>query len=108
LTSGRHRVRRILSDGADGPRALGEAACVGPTLHVLDWFHLAMRIQHAAQAAKSWPETTPAERKEGARLADTIEHIHRRLWHGQVRRSLDLIGETLAMLEATAQRRRPR
>jgi hypothetical protein len=42
----------ILSDGADGPRSLGAAACVGPTRHVLDWFHLAMRIQHVAQAAK--------------------------------------------------------
>ena len=41
----------ILSDGADGPRSLGEAASIGPTCHVLDWFHLAMRIQHAAQAA---------------------------------------------------------
>ena len=28
----------ILSDGADGPRSLGQAACVGPTSHVLDWF----------------------------------------------------------------------
>jgi hypothetical protein len=34
----------ILSDGAEGPRALGESACVGPTHHVLDWFHLSMRI----------------------------------------------------------------
>ena len=42
----------ILSDGADGPRALGEAASIGPTEHVLDWFHLAMRIQHVAQATK--------------------------------------------------------
>jgi hypothetical protein len=25
----------ILSDGADGPRSLGEAACVGPTSHAL-------------------------------------------------------------------------
>ena len=39
----------ILSDGADGPRSLGEAASVGPTHHVLDWFHLSMRIQHVAQ-----------------------------------------------------------
>ncbi len=44
----------ILSDGADGPRSLGEAACVGPTRHVLDRFHLAMRIHHLAQAAKGW------------------------------------------------------
>ena len=43
----------ILSDGAEGPRSLGEAACLGPTHHVLDWFHLSMRIQHVAQAASS-------------------------------------------------------
>ena len=28
----------ILSDGADGPRAVGEAASLGLTRHVLDWF----------------------------------------------------------------------
>jgi hypothetical protein len=32
----------ILSDGADGPRSLGQPASPGPTRHVLDWFHLAM------------------------------------------------------------------
>src|SRR5271157_3271796 len=72
------------------------------------WFHLAMRIQHVAQAAKSWPDATLAEREKGARLADTIEHIHWRLWHGQVRRALDLIGETLVMLEATAKTASPK
>jgi hypothetical protein len=36
----------ILSDGADGPRAVGKAASLGPTRHVLDCFHLAMRIHH--------------------------------------------------------------
>ena len=92
----------ILSDGAGGPRTLGEAASVGPTQHVLDWFHLAMRIQHVAQATKSWPDDTLAEREEKVRLADTIEHIHWRLWHGQVQRALDLIGETLVMLDAAA------
>ena len=44
----------ILSDGADGPRNLGEAASTGPTHHVLDWFHLSMRIQHVAQTVKGF------------------------------------------------------
>jgi hypothetical protein len=92
----------ILSDGADGPRSLGEAACIGPTSHVLDWFHLAMRIQHVAQAAEGWPTDTPGEREDGARLTDAVEHIRWRLWHGQVQRALDLAGETLAWLEAMA------
>jgi len=93
----------ILSDGADGPRSLGEAASVGPTHHVLDCFHLSMRIQHVAQAAKGWPDATPEDRAEAARLADTIEHIRWRLWHGQVQRALDLIGDTLVILDAAAE-----
>jgi len=94
----------ILSDGADGPRSLGEAACGGPTLHVLDWFHLAMRIQHVAQAVKGWPQTTVEDRGEGKRFADAVEHIRWRLWHGQVERALDLIGDTLGQIgdKATA------
>jgi hypothetical protein len=89
----------VLSDGAEGPRALGEAASLGPTEHVLDWFHLAMRIQHVDQAAKSWPDTSAGHRQTAAALTETIDRVRWRLWHGQVRRSLDLIGETLITLE---------
>ena len=93
----------VLSGGAVGPRALGEAASTGPVRHVLDWFHLAMRIQHVAQCVKGWPDTTADERQNGADLADIVEHIRWRLWHGQVRRALDLVGETLLSLNAMAE-----
>jgi hypothetical protein len=89
----------ILSDGAEGPRALGEAASRGPTQHVLDWFHLSMRIQHVDQSAKSWPNVSADDRQTGAVLVETIDRIRWRLWHGQVRRGLDLIGETVVTLE---------
>ena len=59
--------------------------------------------QHAAQAAKGWPLDTPAEARDAARLADVVEHIRWRLWHGQVQRALDLIGDTLLELDGTAQ-----
>jgi hypothetical protein len=97
----------ILSDGAEGPRSLGEAASVGLTNHVLDWFHLSMRIQRAAQATLSWPDATVEDRRAGASLAETIERIKWRLWHGQVKRGLDLITETMAALEATADIKSP-
>jgi hypothetical protein len=67
----------------------------------LDWFHLSMRIQHVAQAAKGWPDASAEDRKAGTRLSEIIERIRWRLWHGQVRRGLDLIGETMATLAAT-------
>jgi hypothetical protein len=78
----------ILSDGADGLRSLGEAASLGPTFHVLDWFHLAMRIQHVAQAVKGWPSNRNDDRQEGGRFADAVEHVRWRQWHGQVQRHL--------------------
>jgi hypothetical protein len=93
----------ILSDGADGPRSLGEAASPGPTHHVLDWFHLAMRVQHVAQAATSWPDATETDRQAGIRLTETIERIRWRLWHGQVSRALDLIADTAVVVDAAAE-----
>jgi hypothetical protein len=90
----------ILSDGADGPRSLGESVSPGPTRYVLDWFHLAMRVQHVAQAAMSWPDATETDRQTGTRLTETIERIRWRLWHGQVERALDLIAETAVVVDA--------
>jgi hypothetical protein len=92
----------ILSDGAEGPRGLGEAASIGPTFHVLDWFHLSMRIQHVAQIVRGWPKALAQGDQESARIADAVEHIKWRLWHGQVRRALDLMADTLAVLDAAA------
>ena len=98
----------ILSDGADGPRSLGEEASIGPTHHVLDWFHLSMRIQHVAQTVKGWPDATAKDRREGDRLADIVDqHIRWRLWHGQVQRALDLIGNTLEPLDTMAKGKSP-
>jgi hypothetical protein len=74
---------------------------------VLDWFHLSMRIRHAAQAAKGWPDASAKDRKVGAGLAETIGRIRWRLWHGQVERGLDLIAETVASLDATAKSASP-
>ena len=36
------------------------------------------------------------------RLAGAVKRIRWRLWHGQVRRALDLVGETLARLDGMA------
>jgi hypothetical protein len=62
-----------------------------------------MRIQHPAQATKGWPAETEDDRQTGKLLAETIERIRWRLWHGHARRSLDLIEETAAKLEATTE-----
>ena len=66
-----------------------------------------MRVQDVAQAAMSWPDTTKTARQAGARLNETIERIRWRLWHGQVKRALDLIAEAVATVDATADHTEP-
>jgi len=89
----------VLSDGAEGPRFLGETASPGPTRHVLDWFHLSMRVQHVTQTARSWPRGTKRDLQHGDLLAKTIDRIRWRLWHGRPQGALDLIAELLEELE---------
>ena len=60
-----------------------------------------------AQAAMSWPDTTETDRHAGARLAETIERIRSRLWHGQVKCALDLVAETVVDAVATADQTEP-
>lgn len=55
----------------------------------------------------SWPDAAAEDRKAGASLAETIERIRWRLWRGQVSRGLDLIAETMATLEVTAETASP-
>jgi len=55
----------------------------------------------------SWPDTTETDRQAGARLAETIERIRWRLWHGHVKRALDLIAETVVTVDATADQTEP-
>jgi hypothetical protein len=55
----------------------------------------------------SWPDASAEDRKAGASLAETIERIKWRLWHGQVRRGLDLIAETMATLKASTESASP-
>ena len=50
-------------------------------------------------ATPSTPVTILSDGADGPR-ADAVERIRWRLWHGQVERALDLIGETLARLDA--------
>ena len=78
---------------------MGAAASVGPIRHVLDWFHLSMRVQHVAQAVQGWTTAVPAAAERTTTLADAVSRLRWRLWHGQTERALALIGDTLAELD---------
>lgn len=57
-----------------------------PVTHILDWFHISMKIQPLAQLATTAP-------KHLSSFGDYIERIKWRLWNGQANRALSVIAK---------------
>ena len=49
----------------------------------LDWFHIAMRLQHAGKTASNLPADTPE--REHARAVIVAEVLHWRIWNGKAK-----------------------
>src|SRR3954453_13106590 len=72
------------TDGCPGlRRILHEAGIAG--LPILDWFHLAMRLQHLTRVAGSLPADGPERAAAKAVIAEEIERLRWRLWNGKAK-----------------------
>ena len=81
----------FLTDGGEEVRALTEL--ITPEAeHVLDWFHIAMRLTVLEQYARG---VVHHDETEGAHLLRELERIKWWLWHGNQHRA----GEAIAFLE---------
>jgi hypothetical protein len=83
----------FLSDGGDTVRKL--QLYLNPQAeHLLDWFHLAMRLTVLQQTAKGLPQTISVE-DETYRLRDAVvwelERLKWFLWHGNVYRAFQVM-----------------
>jgi hypothetical protein len=68
----------MLTDGGDS--VIGLVGELSPgALHVLDWFHIAMRLTGLGQYARGLAHHTPVE---AVALQHRLERIQWRLWHG--------------------------
>jgi hypothetical protein len=81
----------VLTDGGDSVRALVGDLPAGAE-HVLDWFHVAMRLTGLTQYAKGLAHHSPIE---AVALQHRLERIKWRLWHGDA-------GEALSRARALA------
>jgi hypothetical protein len=81
----------VLTDGGDSVCALVGDLPAGSE-HVLDWFHIAMRLTVLGQYAKGLAHHSPIE---ATALQDRLERIKWRLWHGDA-------GEALTRAEQLA------
>ena len=70
------------TDGCSSMRTiLADAGVTSPP--ILDWFHLAMRLQHAKLAAGSLAADEPDQQQAKAAIVDEVERLHWRAWHGK-------------------------
>jgi len=75
----------FMSDGADNVREL-QYIMHPEAEHVLDWFHLTMRITVLNQFAKGLIKSDP---EQGADVKKYLESAKWFLWHGNVEKALD-------------------
>ena len=88
----------VLSDGDAGLRNLQRRVLPEATV-VLDWFHIALRFEHALRAAGGLGAETPNAWLGEQRRRD-IESAKWRLWHGRWKSCLIKLSEVRRWLEA--------
>lgn len=81
----------FLSDGADNLRSL-QWALYPESEHVLDWFHITMRLTVLKQFARGLIHTDP---KLGEQIKNDLDRTKWFLWHGNVVRALDALDDIM-------------
>jgi hypothetical protein len=75
-----------------------------PDVHT--WFHIAMRIQHATQAASGLSADNPSRVQAKAMIVEEVERLRWRIWNGKARnakRSIDRIRKVMHVYQGRAQ-----
>ena len=75
----------FLSDGEDSLRQL-QCYLRPHSRHLLDWFHLSMRLAGLGQCLKGLARL---DTERAAELQQALEHTKWNLWHGKVKRALE-------------------
>ena len=81
----------FMSDGGEDVRRVQEYLHPNSE-HVLDWFHITMRLTVLQQQTKS----LQAEREQaGAAISKQMESVKNLIWHGNVEEALERLGNLL-------------
>ena len=85
------------TDGCPGLRSiLANAGVTNPP--ILDWFHIAMRLQHASKRRADCRPTSPTECRRRAVIVAEVERLRWRIWNGKAKNarcSLDRIRKVM-------------
>ena len=92
----------VISDGEECLKRL-KSALPQPAKHILDWFHIAMKLRPIEQTSKWLARRQPPDEQEES--LEDIAAVTWRLWNGQTDRAIDLIGRLFHDLKADEQGR---
>jgi len=96
------------TDGCPGlRRSLADAGVDEPPM--LDWFHVAMRLQHLKQIANGLSADDPAREVAKAVIVEEVERLHWRIWNGKAKDaqiSIDRIRAVMHHFRGEPDRRR--
>ena len=85
------------TDGCPGLRSiLVDAEITTPP--ILDWFHIAMRMQHATQTASGLPADDPGRMQAKSVIVEEVERLRWRIWNGKAKnagRSIDRVRKVM-------------
>ena len=91
----------FFTDGGETVRRLPENL-YPQAEHILDWFHLTMRITVLQQCARGLPAPPGAQPTTERSIERRLESVKHHLWHGNTRRALDELGVLDEILERWA------
>jgi len=101
-------VLAAFTDGCPGLRRILLDAGV-TELPILDWFHLAMRLQHLTQIAGNLSSDNPERTAAKAVIVEEVERLRWRLWNGKAKDagiSIDRIRAVMHHFQGEADGRR--
>ncbi|OQM74430.1 hypothetical protein [Manganibacter manganicus] len=87
----------VISDGAEILKRLPRAM-PKPTTHIIDWFHIAMKIQPMQQIADHIARSQSGSIEALSTIDRDIRAVKWRLWHGRVDRAIRDLESLLARL----------
>jgi hypothetical protein len=95
------------TDGCSGLRSiLTDAGVKDPP--ILDWYHIAMRLQHAKLSAGSLADDTPGRAAAKDFIVAQVERLHWRIWNGKAKNAhvtIDRIRAVMHVFKHEAGRR---
>jgi len=91
----------FLSDGGEDIRQVREYLHPNSE-HVIDWFHITMRVTVLQQQRKTLEEKQPEAASGVAKQLDSVKHL---LWHGNVEEALERLNSLFRDLDLIPDRR---